>query len=125
MPPKGGDGFAASPSSLTTLGRADIPECRGRSREAAHSVHAAAGWSRRRAEVETFERRAVRDEPARGAEEQLSKIHQAAVDVAAHNVAVAPLEVGRPDCAPRKDEVAEARREALDLRLDPVGHVLG
>ena len=58
------------------------------------------------------------------AEEELSEVHQPAVDVAADEVAVSPLDIRGAERAPREDQIAEARSEALDLRLHPLGHVL-
>src|SRR5439155_19856574 len=71
------------------------------------------------------ERRAIRDRPAYRPERELGEVHRAAVDVAADDVPVAALEVGRAQRAPGEDQTSEARSEALDLRLDPFGHVLG
>src|SRR5581483_8096297 len=44
---------------------------------------------------------------------------------AADEVPVAPLQLAWADRAASEHEVAEAGREALDLRLDRVGHVAG
>ena len=59
-------------------------------------------------------RHGARDGPC----EELAQVRRAAVDVAADVVGVARLEVGRAEHAAGPDEVAKARREALDLSLD-------
>ena len=85
---------------------------------AAHSVHTAAWRSRRRAEVDAPERRPVRVQRAHRPRPGLAEVERACVDVTTEEVAVACLEVGgRRHCA-GEDQVAEAGRETLDLRLD-------
>jgi hypothetical protein len=86
-------------------------------------VHAASGRRRGRAQVDALERRPVRDEAPYRAEEELAEIHRAAVEISADEVAVMGLEVGRAERAASEDQVAEARREALDLGLDALRHV--
>src|SRR6188472_2684126 len=90
----------------------------------AHAVDATTGRRRGGADVETFQRRAVRDELSHGPEEELTEIHRPAVDVPADDVPVASLEIRRSHRVSSEDEVAEARCEALDLPLDAVGDVL-
>src|SRR5690348_7280345 len=102
---------------------ADVLERDLRRREAAHAVDAAAGRRRRAADVDAAARRAVRDERANRTRVELREIHRSAVQVAADEVAVVRLELLRPQGAPREDAIAKARREALDLRLDRIGHV--
>jgi hypothetical protein len=54
---------------------------------------------------------------------KLQEAVRAAGDVAADEVRVVPLELGRVARARGEDAVMEAGREALDLRIDPVAHV--
>ena len=56
-------------------------------------------------------------------EDQLTDVLDPAVDVAADIVRVVRLHARRPMRGPGEDAVAEARREAFDLGLDPVRHV--
>jgi hypothetical protein len=55
----------------------------------------------------------------------LPEIHRAPVEVAADEVAVVRFQLSGPHGVPPQNPVAEAGSEALDLRLDPFGHVLG
>ena len=100
------------------LPRSPIAERRARREMAAHAVHAAARRRRRRAHVEAAHRRRVGIPARRRARHHLPQRLRAAVDVAAHQVLVAPLEVGRQEHVPLEDAVAEPGSEALDLRLD-------
>src|SRR4029077_20622704 len=99
------------------LPRAQITKGAARSEEAAQAVYAAARSRRRRAKVDAAPRGPVtrrEDAPHR---------HRACVHVAADEVAVVRLELARAERAARDDLVAEARRVALHLRLDRLGHV--
>ena len=90
---------------------------------AAHAVHAAAGRRRRRAQILPRCPGAV-VVPARGrSKECLAKRARAAGDVAAEVIRIVALAVGRRRRNPFEDQIAEARREALHLALDRVGHV--
>ena len=92
---------------------------------AAHAVHPAARRRGRRAEEQPRVRRRVGHPAGDRPGEQLAQVLQPAVDVAADVVGVVRLHLGGRHRRPRQDEVAEPRREPLDLRLDPRGHVLG
>src|SRR5439155_24805824 len=56
---------------------------------------------------------------------KLAEIHGPGVRVDADEAPVAGLELGRAHGVPSDNELPEDRREALDLRLDSFGHVLG
>src|SRR5581483_7842653 len=88
--------------------------------EAAHAVDAAAGWRRRRAEIDPppvpFGDE-VRIQRQPGPEEQLQAVVGAAGDVAPDVVRVVPLEVGRGRRVAGHDDVAETRGEPFELAL--------
>src|SRR5947209_1521143 len=90
---------------------------------ARHPVHSSARKRRGAAEIQAAERGAVRRKAWNGAEDDLAQAVAAAADVAPDEIAVAPLELGRAHDVARKDPPAKARREPLDLRLDPL-HLL-
>src|SRR5581483_5145934 len=77
------------------------------------------------AHVETLDRRAVAA-PARhrAQEEALRRVMAPAELVAADEVRVRALEVGRRQHVPSEDEPAEARRVLLEQREHAVGHRL-
>src|SRR5919204_5108015 len=77
------------------------------------------------AEVHASERSSVRHELPHRTEEELTQVHDAAVEVAADEVAIVHLELDGPHGVTREDPLAEAGSEALDLRLDPLRHVDG
>ena len=89
-------------------------------REAAHAVHAAAGRSRRAAEVDARERSAVRVARGDRSCSELAEVHRPAVQVAADEVAVVRLEVGRAARAPRED--AARGSPARSARPAPRSH---
>src|SRR6185369_2492762 len=99
-------------------------ERRPRREESAEPVDAGARRRRARAEVETRVRRGVRDETRDRTREDLAEVVGASGDVAADVVLVVPFEIGGSEDAAREDPLAEARREALDLRFDAIGHVV-
>src|SRR5215207_380708 len=90
-----------------------------------HAVHTHSGRRRGRADIEPLRRRRVRVESGHGPGEELSEIHDAAVDVAAHQVGVESFEVRRSHRVLGQDALLEARGEAFDLGLDPPCHVEG
>src|SRR5687767_13937197 len=90
----------------------------------AHPVDAAAGRCRGGAQIDGLERAAVGNAGADGPREELPEVHRTGVDVSADQLAVVALDLGRPPGASGQDRLAEARCEALDLRLDRVAVVL-
>jgi hypothetical protein len=86
-------------------------------------VDAAAGRRRARADVEPLVRRRIRVQAHDGPREELPEGIRAAADVAADHVLVDHFVPGGRDRVAREDPVAKARREALDLALDPLRHV--
>src|SRR5215207_8151963 len=90
---------------------------------AAHAVDAAAGGRRAGADVEASVRRRVGVVLRDGAGEELAEVVGAAADVAADHVRVVLFEPDGVDGVAREYQIAEARREALYLRLYPLGHV--
>src|SRR5215210_556668 len=101
------------------------PQRRAGGPVAAHSVHPAAGWCGRGADVEPLDRSRVRDRAGDGAREELAQVLSTAVYVAAHVVGVAALDLRGPHRRARGDQVLESGREALHLCLDRLGHVAG
>src|SRR6266516_3025641 len=93
-----------------------------RRRVSAYAVDATTRRGRSGAEIDALDRRPVRDELAHGPKEQLAEIHRARIQVTADQIAVARLELARPHRVPGENELAESRRETLDLRLDPFRH---
>src|SRR5581483_8239309 len=87
------------------------------------AVDAPAGGRRGRADVERAVGRRVGEGTDGGAGEELAEGLQAAVDVAVDVGRVVLLQGDGPHDAALEYAVAEARGEALDLRLDPLGHV--
>ena len=80
-------------------------------------MHGSAGERGGAADVEATRGRAVGSERGHRAEDDLVERVAAAADVAALEVGVKTLEVRRPEHVAREDQVAKARREALDLCL--------
>src|SRR5262245_48378834 len=71
----------------------------------AHPVHARSRPGGCRAQVDPGRGRPVGRDAERGTTDQLHEVHRAAVDVAADQVRVPSLEVGRPEDAARADDV--------------------
>src|SRR3954468_19314012 len=92
-----------------------------RRRVARHAVDGAAGERGRAADVQAAQRRAVGRDGRDGPEHDLVQPVAAAAHVAADQVRVAGLQVGRPEQVAGQDAVAEPGGEALDLRLDALG----
>src|SRR5439155_3451957 len=88
-------------------------------------MHAAARRRRGAAEIEVAGAgRVWLDRPAR-AHEELRQSVRAVRDVAPDVVRVVALDVGGRHHVPREHALAETRCEALELRLDALGHVDG
>src|SRR5690606_41590239 len=87
-------------------------------REALHAFPTRRSSDLRRAEVESRHGRRVGIEAQHRAKRELEPRDRAAGDVAAHEVRILALERGRVPGPPREDDLAEAGRETLDLRLD-------
>src|SRR5207248_5737166 len=85
--------------------------------------YAASRRGRRGAQIELAGRRSVRIEGEDRPREELEAVVRAARDVASGAVRVVRLDLAGTRHRSRKDEIAKARREALDLRLDARGHV--
>src|SRR5215212_6088402 len=90
---------------------------------AAHAVDAASRRRRRGADIETLGGRRVGRDARRWAGEELAKVHQAAVDVAADVVCVDLLQRGRAHRASGQDAVLNAGGETFYLGFYPFGHV--
>src|SRR5262249_14750755 len=90
---------------------------------AAHPMHASARRRGRRTDVESFDRRRV--EPARGPQKELTQVLRAAVDVAAYQIGVAPLEFGWRHNSARTAAVTESGRVPLGLSFNPLRHRRG
>src|SRR6516225_3501208 len=87
----------------------------------AHAVHAAARRGGSRAKIESFERSPVHSN--RRAKKELAQTGRATIDVASDKVGVALFKLERRHDTALDDQVSKARREALDLLFDAVGHV--
>ena len=85
----------------------------------AHSVDPGPGRGGGRADEEPWVGGRVGHEPEGRPEEELREGRRASGDVSAHVVLVVESEVGRRRDVSGQDQFAEARSEALDLRLDP------
>src|SRR5918997_2144382 len=85
---------------------------------ARHAVHPAARGRRGRAQVDARQRGRVRHGARDGAGVQLAQVLEAGDDVAADVVGVAALHLRAVHGRAGGDQVAEAGRKALDLRLD-------
>src|SRR5437762_9303033 len=83
----------------------------------------AAGWGRRRADEDAGVRGRVRIAADRRPGPELAEILEAAEDVAADEVRIVVLDLGRSPGRNRQDPVPGARGEALDLAQDRLGHV--
>src|SRR5688572_8018481 len=86
-------------------------------------MHAAAWRRRARAEQQARIGCRVGVPPKRRAEQELTEVIPPAADVAADHVGIALLHIGWKHRMSRKDEIAEAWREALNLLLDALRHV--
>ena len=102
-----------------------LGERRARGGVAGHAVDRAAGERRGAAEVEAADRRSVGGQARERAEDDLIERVGAGADVAVDEVRVAALQVGGALDVTREDEVAEARREALDLGLEALDLAVG
>src|SRR5437588_4346703 len=120
-PPAGSD--PAQRGLTPALPLRQVPERDVRRGDAAHAVDASARWGRRGAEIDAAARRSIRDELRHGSRVELAEIHQAAVDVAADEVAVARFELRRAERAARENELAETGCEAFNLCLDRVRQI--
>src|SRR5262245_26584180 len=87
----------------------------------AHAVYSYSRWGRGRADVHTFCRSGVKT--ASGPREELPQIHYPGGDVAAHQVGIAAFNLGWGHHMIRQHTVAKTRREAFDLKSDPLPHV--
>src|ERR1035437_8786673 len=85
-----------------------------------HTMHAASGRGRGRAQIDVRGRGAVLT-PG-GAEDERAKVDRPAADVAAYEIGVHRFEFGWGRDAAREDAAAEARGEALDLAFEAVEH---
>src|SRR5690349_14572623 len=89
----------------------------------AHAVHPAARRRAARAQVDALQWGPPRMQAELGPHDELAQVSTAAVYVAAHVVGVVALDVGGAHRVAGDDPITEPRCEALDLGLDPVGHV--
>jgi hypothetical protein len=117
-------GAEAGGADVGSLADAEhVPQCGPCGEFAAPAVHAGDRRGGRRAQVDAADRRAVRVPLDGRPEHGLQHGLHADRDVAAHVVRVVRLLVGGGADGAGQDQVAEAGREPLDLRLDPAGHV--
>src|ERR1700685_2934109 len=76
-------------------------------------MHRAAGRSRRRAKIDSFQRRSI--PPPGRPQRKLYGISDAAYDVPAHQIFIPGLHLSRVVCGSGQNAIAETRSEALDL----------
>src|SRR6267378_6661448 len=90
---------------------------------AAHSVNAAAGWSRRRTQVNTAQRRSIWSRTENRSRNQLRHVNGAAANIAAREVRIRLFQIGRTRFVARENAIAETGGEPFDLRFDSLRHV--
>src|SRR5215469_3266659 len=93
--------------------------------QSAHAVYAGTRRGRSRAQVHPSQWRAVRVPAERRPADRLPQRADPAGNVAADIAGVVALQVNRCAYRTRENAITETRREPLDLRLDPAGHVDG
>src|SRR6266850_2550407 len=91
----------------------------------AHSMHSPTRRSRGGAEVDVTRGRRVGIEAKERARHELEQRVRATADVATDVVRVVALDLGGAHDRTREDPIAEPGGEALELRLDSLGHVKG
>src|SRR5947207_1297532 len=90
---------------------------------AAHSVNAAAGWSRRRTQVNAAQRCSIWSRTENRAGNQLRHVDGAAANIAAREVRIRSFQIGRARFVARENAIAETGGESFDLRFDSLRHV--
>ena len=91
------------------------------SEEPAHAVNASSGRSRRRAEVDAFDRSSIHV-PV-GPQKHLQRSGSSTTDVSSDKICILAFEIGRRAHVASENALVESRREPLDLRFDPRQHV--
>ena len=87
----------------------------------AHSMHATAGRSRRRTNIDIF--RGSRVAPPSRPKQKLPQVQRAAINIAADEVRVDSLQLRRRKSTPRQHAIAKSWCEPLDLHFDFFQHV--
>src|SRR5437879_8553814 len=90
---------------------------------AAHSVNAAAGWSRRRTQVNAAQRRPIWSRTENRPRNQLRDVNAAAANIAAREVRIRSFQIGRARFVACENTIAETGGEPFDLRFDSFRHV--
>src|SRR6266404_7742507 len=90
---------------------------------AAHSVNAAAGWSRRRTQVNAAQRRSIWSWTENRSRNQLRRVKGAAANIAAREVRIRLFRIDSAQFVARENAIAETGCEPFDLRFDPLRHV--
>src|ERR1041385_6131861 len=86
-------------------------------------MNAAAGRSRSGAEIDTWQWRPIRSGTKDWTHDQLAQVCGTAVNVAAGQITVRLLKIGRIHGVAGQNAIAKAGREPFDLRFDPLRHV--
>src|SRR6185312_10859911 len=89
----------------------------------AHAMDAHSRRRRRRAEEQAGRAGSVGVEAEDRTGDELREVRRSTGDVPADDIRVSSFELGRPDGARGDDAFPKARREPLDLILDPRAHV--
>src|SRR5260370_36405601 len=90
---------------------------------AAHSVNAAAGWSRRRTQVNAAQRCSIWSQTGNRSRNQLRNVNGAAANIAASEVRIRLFQIGRAHFVAGENAVAETGGEPFDLQFDSLRHV--
>src|SRR5436190_1874529 len=111
-------------TDLITVGVAeDIAQSCSRGMVAAHPVNAAAGWSRRRTQINAAQRCSIWSWIENRSCNQLRRAKGAAANIAAREVRIRLFQIGRAQFVARENAIAETGCEPFDLRFDPLRHV--
>src|SRR5262249_23074108 len=89
----------------------------------AHSVNAASRRSRRRTEIKSLNRCAIRRSAQNGSCNQLHDIRRAAVNIAASQIRIRFLQIGSAHFVTSDNAIAKTGRESFNLRFNAVRHV--
>src|SRR6266403_4163367 len=90
---------------------------------AAHPVNAAAGWSRRRTQINAAQRCSIWSWTENRSRNQLRRVKGAAANIAAGEVRIRLFQIGRAHFVAGKNAIAETGCEPFDLGFDAPRHV--
>jgi len=90
---------------------------------AAHPVNAAAGWSRRRTQINAAQRCSIWSWTENRSRNQLRRVKGAAANIAAHEVRIRLFQIDSARFVAGENAIAETGCEPFDLRFDALLHV--